>query len=193
MPPASTAVQSLLSLLQEVRNDFLCEEAAFMRCGQAAPLSAVPHAAQTEGEELAEFTLAHQLKQRLLARRAERLARFLRLSAAAGSGNGFAGASLSPATSHGSTPRDDAALSISLTAGSKLAAAAGAGMPPVHDDSAEEGEFGSRAARKLGFGLPLQSPGAPMSGAGAQAGVSAPDQCRHEGCTASASLWRCSI
>lgn len=163
MPPASTAVQSLLNLLQEVRNDYLSEEAAFLRCGQAGPsLAAPPRGAPTEDEELAEFTLAHQIKQRLLARRAERLARFLRLSAAAGSGGGFAGASLSPATSQGSTPRDDVPLSAGRAASSKLPAAAAAEGMRLSHDSAEEAEGSSRAARKLGFGA-QQSPGVPGS------------------------------
>lgn len=163
MPPASTAVQSLLSLLKDVRNDFLNEEAAFLRGGQAQCHSAaLPCAAPTD-DELADFTLAHQIKQRLLARRAERLARFLRLSAAAGSGGGFSGASLSPATSHGSTPRDEAELSGGRTSGSRPPAAAASGVHPAHDVSAEEMEGSSRTARKLGFGASQQSPGVLMS------------------------------
>ncbi|KAL4422750.1 hypothetical protein ABPG75_008947 [Micractinium tetrahymenae] len=179
MPPASTAVQSLLSLLQEVRNDFLSEEAAFLRCGQAAaPPALLQSAAPTEDEELAEFSVGHRLKQRLLARRAERLARFLRLSAAAGSGGGFTGAGLSPATSHGSTPRDVGALDGGLAAGGKPAAAAAAAEShPAHDDSAEEAEGGSRAARKLGFGVPQQSPVSIF----VDAGLSTPGTCSTPG------------
>ena len=78
--PQLAAVHSLLTLLSEVD---LAGDAA--SCAAAAP--------RPSADELAEYSIGLRLKQQLLARRADRLARFLRLQlpAAAGSPGGGSG------------------------------------------------------------------------------------------------------
>lgn len=136
LPGGSTAgVHSLLTLLREF--DF----------SGAAAAAAVAAPAKTVDEEIAEFSIAYKLKQQLLARRAERLARFLRLSAG---GAGFA--SFSPATSQRSTPRE---YELPPPKSQPAAATPATAHRLSHDDSAEEAEGSMRSTRKLG---PHQSP-----------------------------------
>ena len=132
----TSAVESLLALLREVD------------CGGGAAAAARPSAAPTSqiatDDELDAFSVGHRLKQQLLARRAERLARFLRLSAG---GGGFGSPTATP-------PRR-----ASSDAGSAAADEAARAQLLRHDDSAEETERGVRSTRKRS-GLQKQpSPG----------------------------------
>ena len=94
MPTA--AVHSLLSLLSEV--DFGAPAA----CGEAVGPSP---GVQTDQDELAAFSMGPALKRQLVAARAERLARFLRLQLAAGGSLASTPRSSRSSDDGGATPR----------------------------------------------------------------------------------------
>jgi len=123
------AVQQLLHLLKELT----AQASAQHTNGLVAP-----------EEELAEYSVGTKLKKQLLARRATRLANFLRLSTA-----GFR--SPPPSSEHSPAFTSDS--------GAKPAAA----QRLSHEDSAEEGEGGGRRVRKqLSLGGTSRSPGAQL-------------------------------